>query len=90
VIIGAPYAPSEQLINQLRISVVCHGMQPTASCSDGTDPYAAAKKLGIYQNVDSGCEIQTGNIIDRILKNRLAYEERNRKKEAKEVSEAAQ
>ena len=66
---------------------MCHGSQDVSPCADGTDPYAAPKALGIFQTVNSDCPLQTADIISRIVANRLAYEERNRKKEAKEVAE---
>lgn len=44
------------------------------------------KKRGIFCHVDSGNDLTTDLIVQRIIKNRLAYEARNQKKEAKELA----
>uniref|UniRef100_A0AAY4ASU7 ethanolamine-phosphate cytidylyltransferase n=1 Tax=Denticeps clupeoides TaxID=299321 RepID=A0AAY4ASU7_9TELE len=48
-------------------------------------PFSVPKKKGIFRTVDSGNSLTTDNIVQRIIKNRLLYEARNQKKEAKEL-----
>lgn len=52
------------------------------------DPFAEAKRRGIYHEVDSGSDMTTDLIIERIIKHRLEYETRNKKKEKKEADVA--
>lgn len=90
VVIGAPYSISKAMIDngQRKISVVVHGKVPASPDINGSDPYSVPKELGIYEEVDTELpEMTSERIIDRILAHRQAYEERNRKKEAKEVSQ---
>lgn len=90
VVIGAPYSISKEMLDngQRRISVVVHGKVPSMPDLDGRDPYALPKELGVYEEVDTGLpEMTSDRIITRILAHRQAYEERNRKKEAKEVQQ---
>ncbi|KAJ4461757.1 putative Ethanolamine-phosphate cytidylyltransferase [Paratrimastix pyriformis] len=88
VIIGAPYTIPESLIQGMHISVVVHGStwehgtQPQLS---HLDPYEVPRRLGIYREVPSA-DLTTDAIIRRIIDNRIRYEERNRKKEAKELA----
>ena len=89
VVIGAPYSIRKEMIqnDQRKIDFVVHGMAETVPDLNGQDPYQAAKDLGIYIKVDSGLPNMTSHgIIARILAHRSAYEERNRKKEAKELA----
>ncbi|CAF4330667.1 unnamed protein product, partial [Rotaria sp. Silwood2] len=53
---------------------------------DGHDPYEVPKGLGKFQQIDSGNSMTTQDIITRIINNRLTYEKRNKKKEAKEAA----
>jgi ethanolamine-phosphate cytidylyltransferase len=71
-----------------RIHAVLHGKTPSPPDTDGSDPYAAAKSLNLYKEVETEFSGLTAHsIIDRIIGRRQVYEERNRKKEAKEVAE---
>lgn len=87
VVIGAPYVIDKLLIQSQDISLVVHGVDVPVAAEDGSDPYKAPKEMGIYKEIDSGSRVTTQIIIDRILANRRAFEERNAKKEAKEVQE---
>jgi len=92
VVIGAPYSISAGMLDngQRKIDVVVHGKTGTLPDLNGADPYDLPKSLGVYEEVDTGLEDMTSdNIISRILAHRQAYEERNRKKEAKEVRQLA-
>jgi len=85
VVIGAPFHVSKEMIDQMKIDVVVHGDDPVILGPDGIDPYELPKKTGIYKEVKSTPQMTTTDIINRIVSNRLKYEERNKKKEAKEV-----
>uniref|UniRef100_A0A8C3CT42 ethanolamine-phosphate cytidylyltransferase n=1 Tax=Cairina moschata TaxID=8855 RepID=A0A8C3CT42_CAIMO len=86
VVIGAPYAVTADLLDHFRVTLVCHGMTEVVSDKDGSDPYEEPKRRGIFQLVDSGSNLTTDLIVQRIIKNRLEFEARNQKKEAKELA----
>lgn len=85
VIIGAPYDVTEELIKQFKINVVAHGKTPIMPTVDNKDPYLVPKKMGIYQEVNSENTLTTADIVERIIRHRLEYEARNKKKEQKEL-----
>lgn len=70
-------------------SVVYHG--PTSFMPFMQDPYADAKSLGIFEEVKSHAfdYVNAGEIVDRILKSRAMYEERQRIKGVKGIGEQA-
>jgi len=86
VVIGAPLKMDRQFIERLNIRVVVHGKAPVAACPDGSDPYEVPRALGLCQEVDSGSDLTTTVIIDRVGKNWQLYEARNKKKENKEIA----
>lgn len=55
------------------------------------DPYTAPKELGIYKEIGQHTfqDVNAGTIVQRILKSREIYEERQRKKGQKADVEAA-
>lgn len=55
--------------------------------SDRTDQYELARSRGILQELKSPSTLTTSDIIDRIVKQRAAFAERNKHKEAKELRE---
>jgi ethanolamine-phosphate cytidylyltransferase len=69
--------------------VVYHG--PTAFMPLSYDPYEAPKEMGIFQEIPSHSfeEVNAGTIVQRIMKSRDLYEERQRKKGVKASIEAA-
>ncbi|XP_055954859.1 ethanolamine-phosphate cytidylyltransferase isoform X2 [Patella vulgata] len=85
VVIGAPYSVTNELMDHFKVDVVCHGQTPIMPDMDGSDPYAEPKRQGKFKIIDSKNLLTTQMIIDRIIKNRLEYESRNKKKEAKEL-----
>ncbi len=90
VVIGAPYSITKSMIlnGPRHIDLVIHGKTVPFPDVEGADPYAAAKELGIYFEVDTQLPDMTSDkIIARILQHRKQYEERNRKKEAKEAQQ---
>ncbi|XP_037258577.1 ethanolamine-phosphate cytidylyltransferase isoform X7 [Falco rusticolus] len=86
VVIGAPYAVTADLLDHFRVTLVCHGMTEVVPDKDGSDPYEEPKRRSIFQLVDSGSNLTTDLIVQRIIKNRLEFEARNQKKEAKELA----
>lgn len=67
--------------------VVYHG--PTTFMPLTYDPYSAPKRMGIFKETDSHLfqHVNAGEIVERILKSREAYEERQRTKLQKGVIE---
>uniref|UniRef100_A0A672Q6Z8 ethanolamine-phosphate cytidylyltransferase n=1 Tax=Sinocyclocheilus grahami TaxID=75366 RepID=A0A672Q6Z8_SINGR len=86
VVIGAPYAVTKDLLEHFKVDLVCHGKAEVFPDRDGSDPYAVPRKMGILQKMDSGNSLTTDGIVQRIIKNRLLFEARNQKKEAKEMA----
>ncbi|XP_023394373.1 ethanolamine-phosphate cytidylyltransferase [Pteropus vampyrus] len=86
VVIGAPYAVTAELLDHFKVELVCHGKTEIIPDKDGSDPYQEPKRRGIFCHVDSRNNLTTDLIVQRIIKNRLAYEARNQKKEAKELA----
>ncbi|XP_006791697.1 ethanolamine-phosphate cytidylyltransferase-like [Neolamprologus brichardi] len=68
------------------VDLVCHGKTEIYPDKDGSDPYAEPRRKGILRTVDSGNSLTTDAIVQRIIKNRLLFEARNQKKEAKEIA----
>ncbi|CAF0777260.1 unnamed protein product [Adineta steineri] len=86
VVIGAPYSVTMELINHFKVSRVIHGRTTYDSDIDGQNPYEVPQALKIFEQIDSGNPMSTQDIITRIIDNRLEYEKRNKKKEAKEAA----
>jgi ethanolamine-phosphate cytidylyltransferase len=84
VIIGAPYAVTEDLMEHCKVDIVLHGV--TSVNSHHGDPYAVPKKMNKFRVIDSENTMTTEKIVERIIKNRLEYERRNQAKEKKEVA----
>jgi len=87
VVIGAPYIVTKDLIEHFNISVVAHGSKTHVKIDPVTheNPYAYPMEAGIFQNIDSGSELTTELVVQRIINKRLEFEERNRAKEEKEL-----
>jgi len=86
VVIGAPYEVTAEMLEHFNVTLVCHGMTNVMPAHDGTDPYAEPKRRGIFLQVDSGNSLTTEKLVQRILARRMEYQERNRKKEEKELA----
>ncbi|KAB1265955.1 Ethanolamine-phosphate cytidylyltransferase [Camelus dromedarius] len=86
VVIGAPYSVTAELLDHFKVDLVCHGKTEIVPDKDGSDPYQEPKRRGIFCQIDSGNDLTTDLIVQRIIKNRLEYEARNQKKEAKELA----
>uniref|UniRef100_A0A669D3N3 ethanolamine-phosphate cytidylyltransferase n=1 Tax=Oreochromis niloticus TaxID=8128 RepID=A0A669D3N3_ORENI len=59
---------------------------PYAVGKDLLDHFKEPKKRGIFRAIDSGNNLTTDDIVQRIIENRLQFEARNQKKEAKEMA----
>ncbi|KAG7210554.1 hypothetical protein KM043_012074 [Ampulex compressa] len=86
VVIGAPYEVTRDLMEHFNVSIVCHGQTPIVPCEDGSDPYAEPKRQTKFKLLDSGNDMTTEKIVERIILHRLEYEDRNLKKEKKELA----
>ncbi|XP_008315525.2 ethanolamine-phosphate cytidylyltransferase [Cynoglossus semilaevis] len=86
VVIGAPYTVDKDLLDHFKVDLVFHGKTEVFPDKDGSDPYTEPKKRGIFWTIDSGNNLTTDDIVQRIIENRLHYEVRNQKKEAKEMA----
>ncbi|CCD73432.1 ethanolamine-phosphate cytidylyltransferase [Caenorhabditis elegans] len=93
VVFGAPYEITSDILDQFNVQAVINGFRDNNSSVVNSslasiDPFAEAKRRGIYHEVDSGSDMTTDLIIDRIIHHRLEYETRNKKKEKKEADVA--
>lgn len=70
VVIGAPYAVTQSLMEHFKVDVVCHGQTPIEADVDGSDPYAVPKASGKFITIDSGNNMTTEKIVKRIIVNR--------------------
>ncbi|KAI1103174.1 hypothetical protein F4804DRAFT_342693 [Jackrogersella minutella] len=91
VIFGAPFSPTKSYLTSSpwgTPDAVYHG--PTSFMPLSYDPYKAPKELGIFQEVPHHefQGVNAGTIVQRIMKSRDLYEERQRKKGMKAVGEA--
>uniref|UniRef100_A0A3Q3F1P9 ethanolamine-phosphate cytidylyltransferase n=1 Tax=Labrus bergylta TaxID=56723 RepID=A0A3Q3F1P9_9LABR len=59
---------------------------PYAVGKDLLDHFKEPKKRGIFRTIDIGNNLTTDTIVQRIIENRLQFEARNQKKEAKEMA----
>ncbi|KAL8821214.1 MAG: hypothetical protein Q9223_000729 [Gallowayella weberi] len=92
VIFSAPFTPSKAYLLNLPFGkphAVYHG--PTTFMPLTYDPYAGAKELGIYQQIGDHAfqNVNAGEIVQRILRSRQMYEERQKKKGEKTAGEEA-
>ncbi|KAL2010164.1 hypothetical protein VTN00DRAFT_5971 [Thermoascus crustaceus] len=90
VIFSAPFTPNQSYLEAMPLGVpnaVYHG--PTTFIPLTYDPYTAPKRMGIFREVDSHPfqHVNAGEIVQRILKSRDAFEERQRLKMQKSVAE---
>lgn len=85
VVIGAPYAVTADLMDHFKVDVVVHGSTVVKPDEDGSDPFKLPKERGKFVVVDSGNDMTTEKIVERIIRNRLEFEARNIKKEKKEM-----
>ncbi|ERE67851.1 ethanolamine-phosphatecytidylyltransferase-like protein [Cricetulus griseus] len=70
VVIGAPYSVTAELLGHFKVDLVCHGKTEIVPDRDGSDPYQEPKRRGIFRQIDSGSNLTTDLIVQRIIKNR--------------------
>ncbi|KAK2012186.1 cytidylyltransferase [Colletotrichum eremochloae] len=92
VVFGAPFVPTKTYLTALpwgTPDAVYHG--PTAFMPLTYDPYTAPKEMGIMREVGEHefAGVNAGTIVQRIMKSRDMYEERQRKKGIKAEGETA-
>lgn len=92
VVFGAPFSPSKPYLEALplgKVAAVYHG--PTAFMPSTYDPYSDAKSMGILKEIQAHpyAHVNAGEIVQRIMKGRQAFEERQRRKGEKAVGEEA-
>ncbi|KAL8727397.1 MAG: hypothetical protein Q9166_006069 [cf. Caloplaca sp. 2 TL-2023] len=92
VIFSAPFTPTKAYLTNLPFGTpdaVYHG--PTTFMPLTYDPYVAAKDLGIYHEIGNHAfqNVNAGEIVQRILRSRQMYEERQKKKGEKAAGEEA-
>lgn len=84
VVMGAPWIITRDLLTSMNIHVVVagsiskgdpnakHWRKGSMDVTDG-DPYAVAKELGIFAEIESPIKMDTHNIIQRIVEHRLKF-----------------
>lgn len=90
VIFSAPFSPDEAFLTKMplgRIAAVYHG--PTAFTNLTDDPYVDAKKMGVFRETGPHAfkHVNAGEVVQRILRSREAFAERQLRKEAKAIGE---
>jgi ethanolamine-phosphate cytidylyltransferase len=90
VIFGAPFTPTRAYLTSLpwgTPDAVYHG--PTSFMPLTYDPYTAPKEMGIYKEIAKHrfAGVNAGQIVQRIMKSRVMYEERQRVKGMKGIGE---
>ncbi|KAI8598662.1 hypothetical protein EDD21DRAFT_434581 [Dissophora ornata] len=90
VVIGAPYNVTDQVLDgDYGVDVVVRGATTASNDTNGQDPYRIPKQRGIFVQLDQPPHpVTTESIVHRILVNRNLYEERQRRKAAKEAAAA--
>ncbi|KAI9314965.1 hypothetical protein BX666DRAFT_1965236 [Dichotomocladium elegans] len=90
VIIGAPYSVTEDILSkEYKVDFVAHGKTTVEVDLDGQDPYKLPKERGIYVEIENpNSTLTTQGIIERIIQNRVLYEERQKRKNQKALLES--
>ncbi|KAI9761165.1 MAG: hypothetical protein M4579_001212 [Chaenotheca gracillima] len=92
VVFSAPFVPSKPYLSRLPYgipSAVYHG--PTSFMPLTSDPYTAPREMGIFKEIGVHAfqGVNAGEIVQRILRSRQMYEERQRVKGVKGTAEEA-
>jgi ethanolamine-phosphate cytidylyltransferase len=92
VVIGAPYAVTDQILGAYPVQTVAHGAGPVHPDLQGLDPYRLARERGLYVQLAAGefDDFSVNSVLERIIRHREAYLERNRKKEQRELQHLQQ
>ncbi|CAG5096126.1 Oidioi.mRNA.OKI2018_I69.XSR.g14482.t1.cds [Oikopleura dioica] len=84
VVIGAPYTIDKNLMEHFNVDMVIHGSTEVFPNELGEDPYTVPKELKKFEIKLSGSDMNTDDIISRIIANRQRFQDRNKAKEIKE------
>jgi ethanolamine-phosphate cytidylyltransferase len=92
VVFSAPFTPTEAYLSNIPYGTpdaVYHG--PTTFMPLTYDPYTAPKAMGIFHQVEDHDfqNVNAGEIVQRIMRSRAMYEERQRIKGEKAAGEDA-
>lgn len=83
VIIDAPRKVTSDLIEHFNITTVYHGRFTNPSTD--FDPFEIPKQMGKFGNIDSGSDVTTAKIVERIRKHDEQYRVTNKVKEENEL-----
>uniref|UniRef100_A0A8C5C573 ethanolamine-phosphate cytidylyltransferase n=1 Tax=Gadus morhua TaxID=8049 RepID=A0A8C5C573_GADMO len=90
VVIGAPYAVGRDLLDHFKVSgawlYLLYWLCGLTGLDAGILCVQEPKKRGVFRTLDSDNGLTTDDIVQRIIENRLLFEARNQKKEAKEMA----
>lgn len=71
VVIGAPYTVDENLMKHFNVDLVVHGSTSVVLDAEGGDPYAVPKQQDKFKIILTGNDMNTENIVERIIANRF-------------------
>lgn len=77
VVMEAPYSITEELIDHFKVDLVCHGKTQIEPDISGQDPFRVAKKMDKFVELDSGNELTTKMVVERIVNRQKDYVKRN-------------
>lgn len=97
VVIGAPWVITRDLITTLNLHIVASGsntkmdvdVEASAAAVSGgalSDAYEVPKSLGIFREIETTHSLTTEDVVQRLIENRLKYENRNAKRSVKELN----
>jgi len=89
VVIGAPWAITEDIIKSLKINLVVQGTQYKYETEDKmegliADPYQVPKKLEIYKEIQSDFDLTNDVLVKRLIERREYYIKKYQNKAKKE------
>lgn len=79
IVFEPPQIVSKDLIEHFKIDIVCHGKGAEEKF------YEIPKEKGIFRVIDSGNDMTTDQIIERVIENQEIHKKRNIQKEMKEI-----
>lgn len=84
IVLDPPFYIMKDFMENLKIDLVVSGRFQIVE-EWGQDPNTYPKQIGKFLQVDSGCNVTTDSVIERIIRNKSEYKERNERKEQKEI-----
>ncbi|CBH18461.1 ethanolamine-phosphate cytidylyltransferase [Trypanosoma equiperdum] len=77
VVFGAPRGVTQEMIKILDIKIVaCGTSSETRNCKGAFDVYEVPKSLNLFKVVESGSDLSTDMIVERVVKNHVVLLER--------------